>query len=248
MPKQRHTIVALVDNEPGVLARVIGLFSGRGYNIESLTVAQVDKVRGLSRINIVTTGTEFVIEQIKSLLAKLVPVQRVQDLTAEGPHVERELALVKVTGDRERLIAGAPARRLHARAAGRQHAGLASCSRSPARRTSSTPSSTCSSRSRSAAPAWSRSAAARPSSRRTRRAADTDDNIAREAEHHARLLRCRRRPQPDQEQEGRRRRLRQPGLRPCQQPQGQRRARGRGGAEARLGHAPEGRGRRHQVP
>ena len=101
---RRHTIVALVDNEPGVLARVIGLFSGRGYNIESLTVAQVDKVRGLSRINIVTTGSEFVIEQIKSLLAKLVPVQRVQDLTAEGPHVERELALVKVTGDRERLI------------------------------------------------------------------------------------------------------------------------------------------------
>ena len=102
--ERRHTIVALVDNEPGVLARVIGLFSGRGYNIESLTVAQVDKVRGLSRINIVTTGSEFVIEQIKSLLAKLVPVQRVQDLTAEGPHVERELALVKVIGDRERLI------------------------------------------------------------------------------------------------------------------------------------------------
>ena len=72
--ERRHTIVALVDNEPGVLARVIGLFSGRGYNIESLTVAQVDKVRGLSRINIVTTGSEFVIEQIKSLLAKLVPV------------------------------------------------------------------------------------------------------------------------------------------------------------------------------
>ena len=102
--ERRHTIVALVDNEPGVLARVIGLFSGRGYNIESLTVAQVDKARSLSRINIVTTGSEFVIEQIKSLLAKLVPVQRVQDLTAEGPHVERELALVKVVGDRERLI------------------------------------------------------------------------------------------------------------------------------------------------
>ena len=69
--ERRHTIVALVDNEPGVLARVIGLFSGRGYNIDSLTVAPVDKVRGLSRINIVTTGSEFVIEQIKSLLAKL---------------------------------------------------------------------------------------------------------------------------------------------------------------------------------
>jgi acetolactate synthase I/III small subunit len=103
-PERRHTITVLVDNEPGVLARVIGLFSGRGYNIDSLTVAEVDRQRGLSRINIVTTGTEFVIEQIKSLLAKLVPVHRVQDLTVLGPHVERELALVKVTGDRERLI------------------------------------------------------------------------------------------------------------------------------------------------
>jgi acetolactate synthase I/III small subunit len=102
--ERRHTITVLVDNEPGVLARVIGLFSGRGYNIDSLTVAEVDRQRGLSRINIVTTGTEFVIEQIKSLLAKLVPVHRVQDLTVLGPHVERELALVKVTGDRERLI------------------------------------------------------------------------------------------------------------------------------------------------
>jgi acetolactate synthase I/III small subunit len=103
--ERRHTIVVLVDNEPGVLARVIGLFSGRGYNIESLTVAEVDEERGFSRINIVTSGTEFVIEQIKSLLAKLVPVHRVQDLTVEGPSVERELALVKVSGDRERLIA-----------------------------------------------------------------------------------------------------------------------------------------------
>jgi acetolactate synthase-1/3 small subunit len=103
--ERRHTIVVLVDNEPGVLARVIGLFSGRGYNIESLTVAEVDQEHGFSRINIVTSGTEFVIEQIKSLLAKLVPVHRVQDLTVEGPSVERELALVKVSGDRERLIA-----------------------------------------------------------------------------------------------------------------------------------------------
>jgi acetolactate synthase I/III small subunit len=102
--ERRHTIVVLVDNEPGILARVVGLFSGRGYNIESLTVAEVDRERRLSRMNIVTTGTEFVIEQIKALLAKLVPVHRVQDLTVEGPHVSRELALVKVTGDRERLI------------------------------------------------------------------------------------------------------------------------------------------------
>ena len=101
---RRHTICALVDNEPGVLARVIGLFSGRGYNIESLTVAEVDRERALSRINIVASATEQVIEQIKALLAKLVPVHRVQDLTVEGAHVARELALVKVTGDRQRLI------------------------------------------------------------------------------------------------------------------------------------------------
>ncbi len=102
--ERRHTICVLVDNEPGVLARVIGLFSGRGYNIESLTVAEVDHVRRLSRINIVTTGTAQVIEQIKALLAKLVPVHEVQDLTVEGRAVERELALVKVLGDRERLV------------------------------------------------------------------------------------------------------------------------------------------------
>jgi acetolactate synthase-1/3 small subunit len=102
--EERHTIVVLVDNEPGVLARVIGLFSGRGYNIESLTVAEVDKDRGLSRINIVTTGTKLVIEQIQNLLARLVPVHKVEDLTVLGPHVERELALIKITGDRERLV------------------------------------------------------------------------------------------------------------------------------------------------
>jgi acetolactate synthase I/III small subunit len=102
--EQRHTIAVLVDNEPGVLARVIGLFSGRGYNIESLTVAEVDHARGRSRINIVTTGTAQVIEQIKALLDKLVPVHKVADLTVEGPHVERELALVKITGDRENRV------------------------------------------------------------------------------------------------------------------------------------------------
>lgn len=102
--EERHTLVVLVDNEPGVLARVIGLFSGRGYNIDSLTVAEIDTARGLSRINIVTTGTPLVIEQIKNLLAKLVPVHSVLDLTVEGPHIERELALVKVVGDRERLL------------------------------------------------------------------------------------------------------------------------------------------------
>lgn len=94
----RHTLAVLVDNEFGVLARVIGLFSGRGYNIESLTVAEVEHTQKLSRITIVTSGTEAVIEQIKKLLEKMVPVHKVHDLTVEGAHVERELALVKVIG------------------------------------------------------------------------------------------------------------------------------------------------------
>lgn len=102
MPTERHTIAVLVANEPGVLARVIGLFSGRGYNIESLTVSEVDEVNARSRITIVTSGTPMVIEQIKAQLARLVPIYDVHDLTLEGPHVSRELALVKIrnTGDR----------------------------------------------------------------------------------------------------------------------------------------------------
>lgn len=96
--RERHTLAVLVDNEFGVLARVIGLFSGRGYNIESLTVAEVEHDRKLSRINIVTSGTDMVVEQIKRLLERQVPVHKVHDLTVEGPHVERELALVKVSG------------------------------------------------------------------------------------------------------------------------------------------------------
>ena len=95
---ERHTIAVLVDNEPGVLARVIGLFSGRGYNIESLTVAEVDADKHLSRITVVTTGTPMIIEQIKAQLGRLVPVHHVSDLTEEGPSVERELLLVKVIG------------------------------------------------------------------------------------------------------------------------------------------------------
>jgi acetolactate synthase-1/3 small subunit len=93
---KRHTIAVLVDNEPGVLARVIGLFSGRGYNIESLTVAEVEAAQKLSRITVVTSGTPMIIEQIKAQLARLVPVHAVRDLTTDGPHVERELALIKV--------------------------------------------------------------------------------------------------------------------------------------------------------
>jgi acetolactate synthase-1/3 small subunit len=92
------TIAVLVENEAGVLARVIGLFSGRGYNIDSLTVAPVDAERRLSRITIVTSGTEMVIEQIKAQLDRLVPVHKVSDLTLEGPHLVRELALIKVVG------------------------------------------------------------------------------------------------------------------------------------------------------
>jgi acetolactate synthase-1/3 small subunit len=101
---QRHTIGVLVDNEPGVLARVIGLFSGRGYNIESLTVAEVDRANNLSRITVVTSGTPMIIEQIKAQLSRLVPVHAVRDLTEEGPFVERELALIKVAGTGEKRI------------------------------------------------------------------------------------------------------------------------------------------------
>ncbi len=101
---EKHTIAVLVDNEPGVLARVIGLFSGRGYNIESLTVAEVDRAKGLSRITVVTSGTPMIIEQIKAQLGRLVPVHAVRDLTQEGPHVERELALIKVSGIGDKRI------------------------------------------------------------------------------------------------------------------------------------------------
>lgn len=102
--QERHTLALLVENEPGVLARVIGLFSGRGYNIESLTVAEVDHTGHLSRITIVTTGTPQVIEQIKAQLGRIVPVHQVNDLTVEGPAVERELAIFKVEGDGDKRV------------------------------------------------------------------------------------------------------------------------------------------------
>lgn len=94
----RHVLAVIVDNEFGILGRVVGLFSSRGYNIESLTVAEVDYEKNLSRITVVTNGTERVVHQIKNLLERMVPVHNVHDLTVEGPHVERELALIKVTG------------------------------------------------------------------------------------------------------------------------------------------------------
>ena len=95
------TIAVLVENEAGVLARVIGLFSGRGYNIDSLTVAPVDETGRVSRITVVTSGTDMVIEQIKAQLDRLVPVHKVSDMALEGPFLTRELALIKVVGKGE---------------------------------------------------------------------------------------------------------------------------------------------------
>ncbi len=101
---EKHTLSALVDNEPGVLARVIGLFSGRGYNIDSLTVTETSHEKHLSRITVVTEGTPMVIEQIKAQFSRLVPVHHVTDLTVQGRALERELALVKVAGKGESRV------------------------------------------------------------------------------------------------------------------------------------------------
>lgn len=100
-PVVNAVISVLVENETGALGRVIGLFSGRGYNIDSLTVAPVEDGRNRSRINIATSGTKMIIEQIKAQLDRLVPVHRVSDLTEEGPHVAREMALIKVVSSGE---------------------------------------------------------------------------------------------------------------------------------------------------
>ena len=101
---ETHTMSVLVDNEPGVLARVIGLFSGRGYNIDSLTVSETEHEAHLSRITIVTTGTRMVIEQIKNQLDRLVPIHRVVDMTEAGRAIQRELAMVKVRGKGDERI------------------------------------------------------------------------------------------------------------------------------------------------
>ena len=95
---ERHVLNVIVDNEPGILAKITGLFTARGYNIDSLTVADISEDHAISRITIVTRGPEPVIDQIRSQLERLVPVHKVIDLTEEGSHVERELALVKVAG------------------------------------------------------------------------------------------------------------------------------------------------------
>jgi acetolactate synthase-1/3 small subunit len=103
-PAERHTLSVLVDNEAGVLGRITGLFSARGYNIESLTVADVNEDETVSRITIVTSGPKRVIDQIRAQLDRLVPVHSVTDLTELGPHIERELALVKVAGTGEKRV------------------------------------------------------------------------------------------------------------------------------------------------
>ena len=101
---ETHALAVIVDNEPGVLARVIGLFSGRGYNIESLTVSETQHERHISRITIVTSGTPVVIEQIKNQLGRMVPVHSVADLTVQGNSITRELAMVKVAGQGEKRV------------------------------------------------------------------------------------------------------------------------------------------------
>jgi acetolactate synthase-1/3 small subunit len=101
---ESRTLSVLVDNEPGVLARVIGLFSGRGYNIDSLTVSETEHAKHVSRITIATRGTPMVIEQIMNQLDRLVPVHRVVDMTKSGPSIERELAMVKVRGKGESRV------------------------------------------------------------------------------------------------------------------------------------------------
>jgi acetolactate synthase-1/3 small subunit len=104
-PNETHTLSVLVQNEPGVLARVIGLFSGRGYNIESLTVSETESQKHVSRITIVTTGTPMVIQQIKNQLDRMIPVYRVVDMTLTGGRsIERELAMVKVRGTGEHRV------------------------------------------------------------------------------------------------------------------------------------------------
>ena len=118
---ERHTIACIVDNESGVLARVVGLFSGRGYNIESLTVAVVDTERELSRVTLLTSGTRMIVEQIKAQLGRLVPVREVIDLTDDGPHVERELALLKVGGTGDKRVEALRIADIFRARAGRQY-------------------------------------------------------------------------------------------------------------------------------
>jgi acetolactate synthase-1/3 small subunit len=103
-PSERHVLAVMVDNEPGILAKITGLFTARGYNIDSLTVADITEDHAVSRITIVTNGPPQVIDQIEAQLERLVPVHKVTDLTTAGPHVERELALIKVAGTGDKRV------------------------------------------------------------------------------------------------------------------------------------------------
>ena len=103
-PSERHVLAVMVDNEPGILAKITGLFTARGYNIDSLTVADITEDHAVSRITIVTNGPPSVIDQIEAQLERLVPVHKVTDLTTAGPHVERELALIKVAGTGDKRV------------------------------------------------------------------------------------------------------------------------------------------------
>ena len=132
--QERHTLAVIVDNEAGVLARVIGLFSGRGYNIESLTVAEVDHEGHRSRITVVTTGTPQIIEQIIAQVGRIVPVHEVHDLTVEGRAVERELALFKVTWERASVASRRSASQTSSERTWSIRRWTASSSRSRARR------------------------------------------------------------------------------------------------------------------
>lgn len=101
---KRHVLTVTVDNEAGILAKIAGLFTARGYNIDSLTVADISENHEVSRITIVTSGSDAVIDQIRAQLERLVPVHKVTDLTESGDHVERELALIKVAGKGESRV------------------------------------------------------------------------------------------------------------------------------------------------
>ena len=161
---ETRTLCVLVDNEPGVLARVIGLFAGRGYNIDSLTVSETEHEKHLSRITIVTRGTPMVLEQIKNQLDRLVPVHRVVDLTTGSPAIQRELAMVKVRGKGKDRAGGARLAEELSTPASSTKPPRATCSKSPARPTRSKASSARCCRSawsKSRAPAWSPSRAAR---------------------------------------------------------------------------------------
>ena len=234
------TISVLVDNEPGILARVIGLFSGRGYNIDSLTVAPVETRRRRSAASTSSPpAPTMVIEQIKAQLDRLVPVHRVADLTAEGPHVAREMALIKVVGTGEKRVEAlriAEAFRARVVDATTGELRLRNDRRDRQARRLHRPDA------RLGLAEVSRTGVAAMA--RGTRTISTLTPIAEKEPDHARLLRPRRRREPDQGQERRHHRLWQPGPRPCQQPEGQRREEPRRRPAAGFRRRRQGRSRR----